>query len=145
MIPASTQQTDHSLMDVSQWMAMSRVIAEQQTNTCPQVISVQRTDSGLMTVLQQTAKLRVVANRPTYLLLHATTPQAMHATTPQAMLQRTIMPRVVARPQADTSPIAKSAPLCRQNTPRLWRNVGLTPERREVRMIFREPREVGSG
>ena len=137
MIPASTQQTDPSLMDVSQWMAMSRVISEQQTNTCPQVIRVQRTDSGLMTVLQQTAKLRVVANRPTYLL--------SHATTPQAMLQRTIMPRVVARPQADTSPIAKSAPLCMQNTLRLWRNVGLTLERREVRMIFREPQEVRSG
>ena len=35
------------------------------------------------------------------------------------VLQWTVIPRVVARPQADTSPIVKSAPPCRKNTMRL--------------------------
>ena len=50
---------------------MSRVVAEQQTNTYPQVINVLQTDSGLMVVLQQIVMWRVVANRRTYLTLHA--------------------------------------------------------------------------
>ena len=54
------------------------------------------------------------------------------------------MLRVVTRPQADTSPIAKSAHPYRQNIPRLGGNVGLTPKRREVRMIFRGLRGVES-
>ena len=40
LITASTQRTNFSLMTVSQWMVMQRVVAEQQTNTCPQVFSV---------------------------------------------------------------------------------------------------------
>ena len=39
LITASTQWTDFGLMAVSQRIAMLRVVAEQQTNTCPQVIS----------------------------------------------------------------------------------------------------------
>ena len=35
LITASTQQIDFGLMVVSQWMAMSKVVAEQPTNTCP--------------------------------------------------------------------------------------------------------------
>ena len=34
---------------------------------------------------------------------------------PRAMLQWTVKPRVVARPQAGKSPIAKSAHLCKKN------------------------------
>ena len=48
-------------MTVSQWMAMPKVIIEQQINTYPQVISAQRTDSNLMVVLQWIIMLRVVA------------------------------------------------------------------------------------
>ena len=51
LITTSTQQTDSSLMVVSQQTAMPRVVAEQQTNTYPQVINAQGTNSGLMVVL----------------------------------------------------------------------------------------------
>ena len=61
LITANTQQTDSGLMAVSQRMVMSRVVVEQQTNTCPQVLSMQQTDSGLMAVLQQTTLPGVVA------------------------------------------------------------------------------------
>ena len=54
---------------------MSRVVAEQQANTCPQVISVQWTDSGLMAVLQRMVMPRVVANRRTYLTSQVTSAQ----------------------------------------------------------------------
>ena len=40
LITASTQWTNFSLMIMSQRTAMPKVVAEQQTNTCPQVISV---------------------------------------------------------------------------------------------------------
>ena len=53
------------------------------------------------------------------------------------------MPRVVTRPQANVSPIAKSTCPCRQNTQRLEGNVGHELETREVRMIFRGLREIG--
>ena len=59
------------------------------------------------------------------------------------MLQQTTTPRVVTRPQENISPVAKSAPPCRQNTLRLGGNVSHTPEIRKVRMIFRGHREVG--
>ena len=63
-----------------------------------------------------------------------------------AVLQRTVILRVVIKPQADTSLIAKSAHLCRKNTPRLGGNTAShTLERRKARMIFRKPHKVGSG
>ena len=52
LITASTQRTDFNLMDVLQQMEMSRVVAEQQKNTYPQVIGVQRIDFDLMAKLQ---------------------------------------------------------------------------------------------
>ena len=39
LITTSTQRTNSSLMVVSQWPVMPRVVAEQQTNTCSQVIN----------------------------------------------------------------------------------------------------------
>ena len=41
LINANTQWIDFGLMAVSQQTTMPRVVAEQQTNTCPQVISAQ--------------------------------------------------------------------------------------------------------
>ena len=41
LIIASTQRTNFDIMVVSQWTTMLRVVAKQQTNTYPQVISVQ--------------------------------------------------------------------------------------------------------
>ena len=62
LITTSTQWTDSSLMAMLQWMAMSRVIVEQPTNICPQVISVQGIDSDLMAMLQWMTMPRVIAN-----------------------------------------------------------------------------------
>ena len=39
LITASTQRTDFGLIAVSQQMTKLKVVAEQQTNTCPHVIS----------------------------------------------------------------------------------------------------------
>ena len=58
------------------------------------------------------------------------------------MLQQTAMPKVVAKPQANISLVAKSAHPCRQNTPRLGENTSHTPKRREVKMIFGGPCKV---
>ena len=52
LIFVSMQRTDFGLMVVLQQTAMLRVVAEQQTNTYPQVINAQWTDSGLMVVLK---------------------------------------------------------------------------------------------
>ena len=60
LITTNTQWMDFGLMVVSQRTTMLRVVAEQQTKTCPQVISMQQTDSGLMAVLRWTATPRVV-------------------------------------------------------------------------------------
>ena len=60
LLTASTQWRDFGMMAMSQQMTMPRVVAEQQTNTYPQVISAQRTDSGLMAVLQRMTAPRVV-------------------------------------------------------------------------------------
>ena len=62
LIIANMQWIDFGLMAVSQWTTMPKVVAKQQLNTCPQIISAQRTDSGLMAVLQLTVTLRVVTN-----------------------------------------------------------------------------------
>ena len=78
---------------------------------------------------------RVVANRRTYLIPQATSAQQTDSNL-MVVLQRTTMPRVVARPQAVTGPIAKGARSYRQNTPRLWENADHVHERREVGMIF---------
>ena len=51
LITANTQWTDLSFMAMSQWTVMPRVVVEQLTNICPQVISVGRTNSDLMAVL----------------------------------------------------------------------------------------------
>ena len=59
------------------------------------------------------------------------------------VLQLTATSRVFSRPQANISPIAKSARLCRQNTPRLGGNANHIPERRKVGKIFKGPHEVG--
>ena len=40
LIPANMQWIDFSLMAMSQRMAMPRVVAEQQKNTCTRVISM---------------------------------------------------------------------------------------------------------
>ena len=87
---------------------------------------------------------KVVANRQTYLTPQSTSAQQTDSGL-IAVLQRMTIPRVVARPQADTSPISKSACLCRQNTLRLGGNTNYKPERREVRMIFGGPRDVRNG
>ena len=55
------------------------------------------------------------------------------------------MSRVIARPQADTSPVTKNARPHRQNTLRLRGNANHIPEKREVEMIFGGPGEVESG
>ena len=125
-------------------MVKPRVVAEQQTNTYPRVISAQQTDSGLMAALQWMANLRVVTNRRTYLMPQATSTQQIDFSL-MAMLQRTTMLRVVARPQALIGPVAKSACPYRPNTPRLRGNASHIPERREVEMIFKGPCEVGNG
>ena len=62
LITTSTQRTDSGLMAMLQWMAMSRVIVEQSTNICPQVISAQGIDSDLMAMLQWMTMPRVIAN-----------------------------------------------------------------------------------
>ena len=91
--------------------------------------------------MQRTATLRVVANRQKYLTLQVTSVQQTDSGL-IAVLQQTTTLRVVARPQANISPVAKSTCPCRQNTPRLGGNASHTSERREVRMIFEGPREV---
>ena len=58
------------------------------------------------------------------------------------VLQQMEMLRVVTRLQVDISLVIENARPCRQNTPRLGGNANYTPERREVRMIFRRPHEV---
>ena len=58
------------------------------------------------------------------------------------MLQRMTKSRIVTRPQANISPVAKSASPCRQNTPRLRGNASHTLEKRAVRIIFGGPREI---
>ena len=128
------------MMVVSQWTAMSRVVVKQQTNICPQVISAQQIDSGLMAVLQRTT----VTNRRTYLIPQATSAQQTDFDM-MDVVQQTTMLRVVVRPQANTNPITKNSHPCQQNTPRLGGNTGHTPERREVKMMFEGPREVGNG
>ena len=87
--------------------------------------------------------LRVVTNRWTYLTLQATSKQQTDSSL-MAMLQWMTMPRVVARPEADISPIAKIARPCRKNTLRLGGNASHITKRREVGMIFKEPYEVGN-
>ena len=72
---------------------MSMVVAGQQTNTYPQVISVQWTDFGRMAVLQQTISPRVVVNKTP-----PTTSVQQTDSSLIAMLERTTMSRVVARP-----------------------------------------------
>ena len=72
LITASAQWTGFDLRAVSQWMVLLRVVVEQQTNICPQVIIAQQIDSGLMAVLQQTVMPRVVIKRWTYLTPQAT-------------------------------------------------------------------------
>ena len=71
-----------------------------------------------MVILQQTTMPRVVANRWTYLTLHATNAQWTDSGI-MAVLQRRAKPRIVARPQANISPVARSTRPCRQNTLRL--------------------------
>ena len=131
---ASMQRTNSSLMVVSQWTTKPRVVAEQQTNTCPRVISAQWTDSGLMAMLQRMAKPRVVVNRRTYLILQATSTQQTGSDL-MAMLQWMTMP----------SPVTKSACPYRQNTPRLRKNTSHIPEKRKFEIIFEGPHEVRSG
>ena len=97
-----------------------------------------------MVVLQRTAMPGVFANRRTYLTPYTTSTQWSDSNL-MVVLQQMTMRRVVARKKVDTNPIAKSARPCRQNTPRLGGNVYHIPKRREVKMIFRGPREVGNG
>ena len=52
LITASMKWQDSGLMVVSQRMTIPRVVAEHQTNTCPQVISAAgrlRSDGGVVT------------------------------------------------------------------------------------------------
>ena len=144
LITGSTQRTDFGLMAVSQCTTIPRVVAEQETNFCPQVISAQRTNPCLMTVLQRMTMPRIVVNRQIYLTLQAISTQWTDSGL-IPVLQWMTMLRVIARLQVDTNPFAKSARLCRQNTPRLWRKTGHLPGRREVRMIFGGLREVRNG
>ena len=46
LITVSMQQIDFDLMVMSHWTGKPRVVAEQQTNTCPQVISAQTNVKG---------------------------------------------------------------------------------------------------
>ena len=131
-------------MVVSQWKVRLRVVAKQQTNTCPRVIRAQRTDSGLMAMLQQTTMLRVVGNGWIYLTPQATSAQRTDSSL-MAVLQQTAMLRVFIRPQTVTSPVVKSARLYRRNTPRLRGNASHILEKKEVKMIFGGSREVRSG
>ena len=85
---------------------------------------------------------RVATNRQTYFTSYATSVQWTDSSL-MVVLQQMAMPRVVIRPQANRSPVAKSARLCRQNTSRLRGNASHTPKRREVRMIFGGPCKVG--
>ena len=48
LIPANTQRTDSGLMAASQQMKRPRVVAEQQTNTFPRLISMQQKKFDLM-------------------------------------------------------------------------------------------------
>ena len=73
---------------------MTRVVAEQQTNTCPQGISKQQTNSSLMAVLQRTVMSRVVTNRRRCLTLQATSAQRTNSGL-MTMLQWMTMPKVV--------------------------------------------------
>ena len=93
LIFVSTQRTDFGLIVVSQQKAMLRVVAEQQTNTYPQVINAQWTDSGLMAVLKRMTMSRIVVNRRTYSTPQATT---THRTDSSLMvvLQRIAMSRL---------------------------------------------------
>ena len=103
--------------------------------------SMQWTNFGLMVVSQWTAMLRIVVKQQTN-----TCPQVIYAQQTDSglmvVLQRMAMPRVVTRPQENISPVAKSALPCRHNTSRLGGNANYILERREVKMIFKGPREV---
>ena len=74
LITVIIQWADFGLMVVLQWMTMLRVVAKQQINSYPQVVSSQWADSCQMATLQQMAMPRVVTNRRAYL-----TPQATSA------------------------------------------------------------------
>ena len=75
LITTSMQQIDSSLMVVLQQAIIPRVVVEQETNFCPQVISAQRTNYDLMVVLQRIVMPRVVANGWAHLTSQATSAQ----------------------------------------------------------------------
>ena len=60
----------------------------------------------------------------------------------RAVLQRTVKSRVVARPQVDKNPIAKSARLYRQNPIGERERTEDLPVKREVNAIFGGPCKV---